>query len=151
MIAKKSHLQYMITAERLIRIARQSFICPLFVIFPIYGRDETYANDFSWVIFDSDFPKRWYFGTFALKGFQNDVEPIRNWSLARHLVTENVSVNMFLLDVELISSMKTQMISCERRKLTKISCYKSRNINLKTHLVEKSKNNNHFTIIVLNT
>ena len=73
----------MITAERLIRIARQGFIGPLFVIIPIDGRDETYANDFSRFIFDSDFPKRWYFGTFALKGFQNEAQPIEGLSLAR--------------------------------------------------------------------
>ena len=76
MIAKIFHLQYMITAERLIRIARQGFVCSLLIIIPIYGRDETYANDFSRFIFDSDFPKRWYFGI-ALKGFQNDAELIR--------------------------------------------------------------------------
>ena len=61
MIATKFYLQYMITAERLIRIARQGFIGPLLIIIPIYGRDETHANDLSRFIFDSDFPKRWYF------------------------------------------------------------------------------------------
>ena len=83
MIPRNIYLQYMITAERLIRIASQGFIGPLLIIIPVYGRDETHANDFSRFIFDSDFPKRWYFGTFALKGFQNDAEPIRGLSLTR--------------------------------------------------------------------
>ena len=62
------------TAERLIRITRQSFIGSLFVIVPIYGWDETHANDLRRFIFDSDFPKRWYFGAFAFKGFQDDAD-----------------------------------------------------------------------------